>query len=178
MILEREKRKVLCKQVPTMSSITCGTENPASLGCQFYELEGGEVATFFTPQRIHEGHFEIMHGGLSGSVLDELMGRSTLAYCKEENTEDWIPRYVTAEMTVKYKKPIRVGDKIYGYGRVNKKEGRCCFTSSVLVNESGEIVASAEGVFVEVKAPKADLPKYRASDKNREELSKNDPKEL
>lgn len=178
MKLEREKKTVLCKQIPTTSSITCGTENPASLGCEFYELEGGEVATFFVPQRIHEGHYNIMHGGLSGSVLDELMGRATLSYCKEDNVDDWIPRYVTAEMTVKYKKPIHVGEKIYGYGRVDKKEGRCCFASSDLINEAQEIVATATGVFVEVKAPKSDFPKYRASDKNREKLGENDPKEL
>lgn len=178
MKLERIKRKVICKQVPTANSITCGTENPSSLKCEYYELEGGEVATFFVPQRLHEGHFNIMHGGLSGSVLDELMGRATLSYCKDENVGDWAPRYVTAEMIVKYKKPIHVGEKIYGYGKVDKKEGRCCFASADLINEEQEIVATATGVFVEVKSPKSDFPKYKMSDKNREELTKNDPKVL
>ena len=42
MKLEREKKRVLRKQIPTPTSITCGAENNASLGCQFYELEGGE----------------------------------------------------------------------------------------------------------------------------------------
>ena len=69
---QRQKRKVISKQLPTPCSITCGSENPASLGCQFYELEGGEVGTIFTPRSIHEGHNGIMHGGMSGAVLDEL----------------------------------------------------------------------------------------------------------
>ena len=177
MKLEREKKRVLRKQIPTPTSITCGAENNASLGCQFYELEGGEMATFFTARKVHEGHVGIMHGGLSGSVLDELMGRSTLSYC-DENQEDWIPRYMTAEMTVKYKKPIRTGQTIYGFGRVERKEGRCCFTSSELVNEDMEIVAMATGVFVEVKTPKAELPEYVERGKNRQKISENDPKVL
>ena len=177
MKLEREKKKVICKQIPSGSSITCGQDNPASLGCQYYELEGGEVATFFIPKSIHEGHGGIMHGGMSGAVLDELMGRATLSYC-DENKEEWIPRYMTAEMTVKYKKPIRVGQLIYGYGRVDRKEGRCCFTSSDLVDEEGEIVANATGVFVEVKIPKTELTDFKKDGKKREKISKNDPKEL
>lgn len=174
---QREKKKVLCKQIPTDSSITCGTENPATLGCEFYELEDKEVATIFVPKSIHEGHCGIMHGGLSGAVLDELMGRATLSYC-QENTEDWIPRYMTAEMTVKYKQPIYVGDTVYGYGRVDRREGRCCFVTAELVNEEQDVLAFAEGVYVEVKVLPQDTPEYRTSHKKREKIGKKDPKEL
>ena len=60
----RIKRKVLDKQLVTANSITCGKDNTASLGCRFYDLEGGEVATVFIAGKIHEGHNNIMHGGL------------------------------------------------------------------------------------------------------------------
>ena len=96
---QRQKRKVISKQLPTPCSIPCGSENPASLGCQFYELEGGEVGTIFTPRSIHEGHNGIMHGGMSGAVLVELMGRSTLPVDFGGGRE-WIPTYVPAGMRV------------------------------------------------------------------------------
>ena len=51
---DRKKKRVIAKQTRTKTSIVCGTENPASLGCDFYELEDGELATFFTPKEIHE----------------------------------------------------------------------------------------------------------------------------
>ncbi len=178
MKIDREKKKVICKHIPTKYSITCGPENPSSLGCVFYQLEDGEMATFFVAKQIHEGQLDIVHGGLSASVLDELMGRAALVCGEAESDEDFVCRYVTAQMTVQYKKPIYVGHKIYGYGRVYNKEGRRRFTSSELVNEEGEIVATAEGVFVEIKVPKSDLSKYGARDKNGQKLSKNDPKEL
>lgn len=175
---ERIKKKVKSKQLVTPRSITCGNENPSSLGCRFYELEGGEVATFFTPQSIHEGHNGIMHGGMSGAVLDEVMGRSTLNSILSSSAEDWVPRYVTAEMTAKYKKPIRVGEKMFAYGRVDKAEGRCCFTSAEIIDEDGEIMASATGVYVRVNTPEDEKPGYRQYNEKRDKLDKDDPKEL
>lgn len=175
---ERIKKKVISKQLVTPRSITCGTENPASVGCRFYELEGGELGTFFVPQSIHEGHNGIMHGGISGAVLDEVMGRSTLAHADAESSDDWIPRYVTAEMTVKYKKPIKTGEKMFAYGRVDKVDGRCRFASGEIIDETGELMVTATGVYVQVEIPQNDKPGYRQHMEKRDKLSDEDPKEL
>ena len=174
---ERKKRKVICKQIPTPFSITCGSDNPASLGCQFYELEGGEVGTIFTPKNIHEGHRGIMHGGMSGAVLDELMGRATL-HADFNGEDQWTPMYVTAEMTVQYKKPILVGTRMYGYGRIDKVEGRCCYATSGIIDENDEIMARATGVYVRVDLPGDDTPGYRRSENTRAALDEDDPTEL
>lgn len=176
----REKKKVIAKQIPTQNSITCGSENPATMGCVFYVLEDGEVATFFTPQMIHEGQLRIMHGGLTAAVLDELMGRAVLSYYEGEppKEEGFISRYVTAEMTTKYKKPIIIGSKTYGYGRVIRNEGRRTYAFAELLNEEGEIVATAESVFVEIKVSKEELTDRITSNKICQKLSEKDPKEL
>lgn len=145
---KRIKRKVLRKQISTTNSITCGTENPASLGCVFYELEGGEVATVFKCGRWHEGHEGIMHGGMSGAVLDEVMGRANRSY--DRLTGGLKVPVVTAEMTVKYLKPIMSGELMTAYGRIEKKEGRKRFASGEILNEAGEVMASATGVYVSV----------------------------
>lgn len=171
---ERKKRKVINKQLPTPCSITCGTDNPASMGCSFYELEGGEVGTFFVPREIHAGHNGIMHGGMSGAVLDELMGRATL-HREVSDENSWTPTYVTSEMTVKYRKPISVGKKMYGYGRVDRVDGRCCFASSGIVDENDEIMATANGVYVQVDLPEDQEPGYKEIDSNRAELTAVDP---
>ena len=156
---QRQKRKVISKQLPTPCSITCGSENPASLGCQFYELEG------------------IMHGGMSGAVLDELMGRATL-HVDFSGGRDWIPTYVTAEMTVQYKKPIPVGAKMFGYGRIDRVDGKCCYTSSGIIDEDDEIMATACGVYVRVNLPDDEKPGYKEIDAARAALTEEDPKEL
>lgn len=173
----RSKSKVIAKQHPTVSGIICGTENPVSLGCRFYELESGEVATVFTPEHVHEGHRGIMHGGISGAVLDELMGRATL-HSFLYTDKEWVQSSVTAEMTVKYKKPILVGRKMYGYGRVDREEEKCYYNSAEIVDENGEIMAAATGVYVKVDLPGDRDPKFRQTGKDRAELTPEDPKEL
>ena len=177
MKLQRKKRKVIIKQLPTPMSITCGNENPSSLGCEFYELKGGEVATVFVPQNLHEGHNGTMHGGMSAAILDELMGRATL-HTEFDGGNDWLPTYVTAEMNVKYRKPIIVGTTMYGYGRVERSEGSCCFSNSVIVDESGEIMAEASGVYVHVDLPEDEKPGFKEIDSTRAALTDDDPKEL
>ena len=184
--MRKNTRKVICRQRPGINSVTCGTENPASMECPFYELEGGEVATVFTPKLVHEGQLNIMHGGLTAAVLDELMGRSVLAHYRSKEADDQInecdeeftSRCVTAEMTTKYKKPIIIGRKIFGYGRIVRSEGRRTYATSELLNEDGEIVALAEAVFVEVKVPKEILTDQITDSEKHLELTEKDPKEL
>ncbi len=176
MKIKRIKSKVRRKQFSTPYSITCGKENPASLKCEFYDLENGETATTFIPEEIHEGHTGIMHGGLSSSVLDEVMGRATLNRAASE-IDGWLPKYVTAEMTIKYLKPIYVGRKMLAYGRVDRIEGRCCFASSEIVGEDGEVMATAKGVYVKVDELRDMLP---AEEYMRRTvlLTEDDPEEL
>ena len=177
MKLEREKSKVIAKQLPTKSGVICGTDNPVSLGCAFYELESGEVATVFCAERLHEGHRGIMHGGISAAVLDELMGRATLHSYRYTDV-DWVQGSVTAEMTVKYRKPILVGHKMRGYGRIDREEGRCFYNSGVIVDENGEIMATSSGVYVKVELPQDKDPNYRLTGRDRAELTPEDPQEM
>lgn len=151
---KRIKKKVIRKQTSATNSITCGTENPASLGCIYYELEGGEVATVFRGGKWHEGHEGIMHGGISGAVLDEVMGRANRSY--DRLTGGLKVPVVTAEMTVKYLKPIMSGELMIAYGRIDRRDGRKRFASGEILNEAGDVMASATGVYVAVDIVDAD----------------------
>ena len=171
---KRIKKKVIRRQISTTNSITCGTENPASLGCVFYELEGGEVATVFKCGRWHEGHEGIMHGGMSGAVLDEVMGRANRSY--DRLTGGLKVPVVTAEMTVKYLKPIMSGEVMTAYGRIDSKDGRKRFASGEILNEAGEVMASSTGVYVSV-----DFVDNNTDQKQAQlgmELGPDDPEEL
>lgn len=144
--------------------------------CIFYELEGGEVSTIFVPTKLHEGHAGIIHGGLSAAVLDELMGRATVNTVNE--CEDKLPKHVTAEMTTKYLRPIPIGEKMFAYGRVDRTEGRRCYASSEIVNEDGELMATATGVYVKVNTIKGRTVGSEGDDKNVQPLTEKDPKVL
>lgn len=174
--INRIKKKTIGKQPRSKNGIVCGRENPASLGCEFYELEDGELATVFTAEHIHEGHDNIMHGGLSAAILDEVMGR-----CNSEYGEDGIRvnSYVTGEMTVRYCLPIAVGKKMYAYGRIDKKEGRKNFSSGEIIDEDGIVYASATGIYIRTNV--SDNPESFDTATNANglvDLSADDPSEL
>ncbi|MCI8608284.1 MAG: PaaI family thioesterase [Firmicutes bacterium] len=143
--IDRQRKKVLGKQIPTPNSIICGTENPSSLHCVFYELEGGEAATTFVADSFHEGHGSMMHGGFIAAVIDEVMGRSI-------NNMEGHPMkpFVTAEMTTTFRRPIVVGKQMYAFGRVIKAEGRRCYATSEIIDEEGMVMAKGSGVYVVV----------------------------
>ena len=168
----RKKQRVLRKQVQAENSIICGIHNPATLGCVFYELEGGGVGIRFTASRWHEGHGHMMHGGFIAAILDEVMGRAI--------NNAGIPTtkpFVTAEMTTYFRCPIAVGAQMYAFGRVEKAEGRRCYSYGEIINEEGIIMAKATGTYVMVD---------KAGDDKSEDydgiptlpLEKEDPQEL
>lgn len=173
MKINREVKKVTRRQSPSLMSIACGTENPASIGCMFYELEGGEMAAVFTPGTLHESHKGIMHGGLSASVIDEVMGRTIMHTENREEGEEFM--CMTAEMTVKYRKPVLIDKPTRAYGRIKKRDGVCIYVTADIVDEDDEILASGEGRFIKV-AKKDGEGEERSSDYL--PLTEKDPKEL
>jgi len=173
MKINRETRRVVRRQSPSLMSIACGTENPASIGCCFYELEGGETAAVFVPGKLHESHKGIMHGGLSASVIDEVMGRTIMHTENREEGEQFM--CMTAEMAVKYRKPVLIEKPARAYGRIKKRDGVCIHVTADIVDEDDEILASGEGRFIKM-TKKDGEGEDRSSDYM--PLTEKDPKEL
>lgn len=168
--IDRKKKKVVARQVSSRMSLNCGTENPGSLKCIFYVLEGNEMATVLRPKELHQGYVGVMHGGYTASVLDEVMGRANRIV--EEN--GIINPYVTAKIEISYLKPILIGRTYYVYGRIEKEEGRKHFTSAEIIDNDGNVYAMAEAIFVRIVTTDVDI----AGKEGFVPLSDSDPKEL
>ncbi len=115
----------------------CGDKNPVGLAVRFYEKKGGAAAEF-APKEFLEGYKGLLHGGILSSLLDEVMIKAVLAkgvYC------------VTAELFVRYKKPVPVSGRLSLYGRIEKENGRIYTTRGWAKNQKGEAVAEAEGKY-------------------------------
>jgi uncharacterized protein (TIGR00369 family) len=86
-----------------------------------------------------EGWAGIAHGGIIATILDEVMAWALVA---EEN---W---GVTARMKVDYRRPILVGTPIRGEGWIVRSRRRLVDTAGRIVDADGNILASAEAVYV------------------------------
>ncbi len=119
----------------------CGKDNPIGLKLEFCE-EDGEYVTYFTPQKQHQGFVGIAHGGIVSTVLDEVMARYVYVLGH---------RAVTGEMTIRLKRPARVGSKIRFAGRIESENGRLIYTSATATDEDGALIAEASARMVKVR---------------------------
>jgi len=116
----------------------CGEQNPIGLKARFF-FDGFEAKTSIDAIELFEGYPGIYHGGILSTLLDEVMIKALLA-------QDIV--CVTIEMTVKFRRPVKIGDRLTFSGWMTKRQGRVCRTEGKATDESGQVYASAEGKYV------------------------------
>ncbi|MGA2193397.1 MAG: PaaI family thioesterase [Nitrospirota bacterium] len=122
----------------------CGKDNALGLKLSFeIDEKARSISTSFVPQKAHQGYKDVVHGGIISTVLDEAMTK--LAYSLGENA-------VTARLTVRFKKPLMVGEKVKITGRLTKESGRAIEAEAKAVKDDGTVIAEAEGLLMRVKA--------------------------
>lgn len=124
----------------TKKCFACGLENPAGLKLHM-ELDGNQVRARFVPQAIHAGFAHAVHGGIITTALDEIMAWAIIATTKR-------PAY-SAEFTVRFNRPVKVGDECTVIGEVTlNRRNRLFETRGELRDSSGQICASATGKYL------------------------------
>ena len=116
----------------------CGSQNPKGLRLEDIHLEGCECVCSFTPQKVHQGWSGIQHGGITSTLLDEVMTHVLWR-------RGWDA--VTAEMTVRLRKPIPVGEALRVRGWITRLRGRLAETAGEIYFADGTLAASATAKF-------------------------------
>ncbi|MGQ9677800.1 MAG: PaaI family thioesterase [bacterium] len=114
----------------------CGRQNPDGLQLPIVaDDKGARFEGYVIPEK-YQGWTGIVHGGIVATLLDELM--AWVVKPKGYST-------VTAEMSVRFRKPVLVGTAISGFGWITKEVGRIVYTQSQLVDATGTVLAEATG---------------------------------
>jgi uncharacterized protein (TIGR00369 family) len=117
----------------------CGTENPHGLDLQ-PEVDGEKVFVRFVPRPEHRGFSSAIHGGIVAALLDEVLGvatgRKTDAKC------------ATAELTVTYRRPVRVGEEVRAEGWYVRRQGEMVIGKGQVIDLEGKVLATARGRFL------------------------------
>lgn len=118
----------------------CGKKNTRGFRLDF-QHEKGRLRAEVIFKKEHQGFKDIVHGGMVGLLLDEMM--VNLVW------KEGIPA-VSAELTVRLKKPTRIGEKVLLEGRLEREEKRMVYTTAVAKNTSGDVLATASAVCVKI----------------------------
>jgi uncharacterized protein (TIGR00369 family) len=119
----------------------CGQENVKGLQAKF-SYDGEQALTELIAIEQFEGYKGIYHGGILATMLDEVMIKAVLARGVFA---------VTAEMTVRFKRPVKTGERIRFSGRIVSHKGRVYYTEGEALGEDDRPCAVATGICVEAK---------------------------
>ncbi len=116
----------------------CGQDNPCGLKLEF-EYGNGEAGAWFDSPPCYEGYRGVIHGGIIATLLDEAMAKIIL--CQRLAA-------VTADLSIRYRKPLPVGTKVRASGRITLQKSRTIRAEAVLADEAGNVYAESTAVYI------------------------------
>jgi uncharacterized protein (TIGR00369 family) len=111
----------------------CGEKNPGGLHIPFSH-DGEKVTAEFIPQKMHQGYKDIVHGGIISTLLDEAMVKAALL--------QGMPA-VTAEMTVRFRNPLHIGEKIFIEASLSRTGRKILEASARVMKDDNTLVAES-----------------------------------
>src|SRR5262245_35946838 len=99
----------------TRRCFVCGTDNPAGLNLA-PEREGGKVVARFVPGEAHRGYSRAVHGGITASLLDEVVG---VAAGYRAGV-----KCATVALSVEYRRPLIIGQEVRAEGWYVRRQGK------------------------------------------------------
>jgi acyl-coenzyme A thioesterase PaaI-like protein len=131
----------------------CGSGNAHGLHLTFFADDRGGVWSPFAAEDRFEGYAGMVHGGVITTVLDEVMAWSLY------RNDIWA---VTGKLSVRYRAPIRVGERTRAVGWIVGQRGRRIETGGEIRRDAdGAIMTTATGTFVKVPVNQAEAWRKR-----------------
>jgi uncharacterized protein (TIGR00369 family) len=119
----------------------CGLDNPHGLRLAFAYPEAGRAESELVVPERFSGWERLTHGGLLATLLDEAMAHACVS--SEGNA-------VTVELSVRFLKPVEVGQRVRVSGRVRAVKGRLVETEGEILDPQGETAARGAGRFLKM----------------------------
>jgi acyl-coenzyme A thioesterase PaaI-like protein len=126
----------------THSCFVCGDSNPSGLNVRF-ETDGQAVYSTFRPRKEHVGFSQTVHGGITSTMLDEIMvwacavETKKFAYC--------------AELNVRFLLPIRPDTDVRAKGwLISNRRNKIFEAGGELSLPDGTVVATSTGKYLPI----------------------------
>ncbi len=123
----------------TRSCFVCGAENPHGLHLRSH-FDGQRVSLRYHPRPADLGYRHIIHGGITSTLLDEVMTWSAILASRR--------MCVAAEFTTRLKKPISLGMSLVFNAQVSRAGSKLVLTAGEVLTDSGELLGGAEGKYL------------------------------
>ncbi len=132
----------------TKSCFICGEQNSHGLKLRS-RIEGDRVVLDHVTREADAGWRRLVHGGLLTTLLDEVMTWAAILTFREAS--------VAAELTVRLKAPVAVGQRVRVEGWIGSGRPRLILAEGRILDEAGAVLATGAGKFMPMPAGHAGL---------------------
>jgi acyl-coenzyme A thioesterase PaaI-like protein len=137
------------RYAPNNRCFGCGPANPQGLRIKSIP-RGAEVVALWTPEGHHEAFSGMLNGGICGALLDCHCNWTAAWHLMNARGETTPPCTVTAEYTIKLKRPTPTDGPLELLARVVEAQGDRAWVEGEL-KAKGLVTATCRGLFVAVK---------------------------
>lgn len=133
----------------------CGPSNEKGLRIKSFATganETSEVVCDWTPEKFHEAFPGVLNGGIIGSLLDCHCNWTAAYALKTKFKLEAIPCTVTAEYTIKMKRPTPASGPVRLRSRAVEFIGEDRVWVEGELEAGGKVTATCRGLFVSVKS--------------------------
>jgi len=121
------------------SCFVCGEANPQGIHAQIYKV-GEQIEMAFVPRREFVGWASVVHGGIVGTVLDELMTWAAIIEGRRA--------FFAADLTVRFKAPLPPEQPCIVRARAIGSRRQVLDTEGWVEDDSGIVYARATGRYL------------------------------
>ena len=137
------------RYAPQSTCFGCGPANAKGMRIGSHEGSHGELIAEWHPQAHHAAFANILNGGVIGTLLDCHANWTAAMHLMRERALDRPPGCVTAEYTIRLRRPTPTDRPVNLRAWVVESEADRVTVDAELLSD-GTITATARGVFVAV----------------------------
>ncbi|HKQ53928.1 MAG TPA: PaaI family thioesterase [Pyrinomonadaceae bacterium] len=135
---------------PANACFGCGPANEKGLRIRSFPRGEEEVVCEWQPEALHEAFPGVLNGGIIGTLLDCHMNWTAAWHLMKRAGAEKVPCTVTAEYTIKLKRPTPTDAPVRLVARViESTEERATVEAQLIAHD--KVCATARGTFVAVK---------------------------
>lgn len=137
------------RYAPKNACFGCGPANNDGLRIKSF-VQGDEVVCTWQPKTMHEAFPGMLNGGIVGSLLDCHCNWTAAYFLMKAAGQDHPPCTVTAEYTIKLRRPTPTNGPVTLRAKVAEIQGDRAKITGTL-EAGGRVCASCDGLFVAVR---------------------------
>ncbi len=117
----------------------CGLANPIGLHLDGFAQEDGQVTARFVPRSDFRGLAGILHGGIAATAIDEILVWAGILSQQVMS--------VTGTLDLRFRRTVRLDDRITVAGRVTERRGRRLRVEGELMADR-QVAVEGRGLYV------------------------------